>query len=280
MNNIDPTGNFATIVGAVAAVSIQTIVYSTVIGKVFYASLSAGAKLGISGFMSHATSLSSWALAAMIAVESMVEMFTDAWAVLQMVLEIIVSSLFKIVGIMLDIYDALQTLGAIDDIARSGLTPFDTGTLAFFTIAPVFIAVAIFGVAFMAVARGSMGEVLGFSFMRKKKINGPDVHHIATDKDPRLADQVEKIFTNAGMTLQDKYNKMRLQGHKGPHGTWYNKSVLERLRFAVGGHKPGTKQYREALVRELKSIRRDIRKGGWDALLKARASEIDVSGDF
>ena len=71
---------------------------------------------------------------------------------------------------------------------------------------------------------------------------------------------------------------MRLQVHVGPHGKFYHQLVYDRLARRVAG-KTGA-QYRAALIGELKAIRHDIRYGGWDALLKAAASRVDVLGNF
>lgn len=71
---------------------------------------------------------------------------------------------------------------------------------------------------------------------------------------------------------------MRLQGHVGPHGEFYHGIVLERLSAAVAG-KSGL-AYRSALIEALNDLRYDIRYNGLDALLKSRASYIDVMGKF
>jgi hypothetical protein len=71
---------------------------------------------------------------------------------------------------------------------------------------------------------------------------------------------------------------MRLPGHVGPHGKFYHSLIFNRLDSAITG-KSGAAA-RSALIEELKAIRVDIRKNGWDALLKAPASWIDTRGHF
>ena len=104
------------------------------------------------------------------------------------------------------------------------------------------------------------------------------IHHIASDKHELFKYQFRELFDEAGLSLNSPFNRMRVEGHVGPHGKFYNSLVLERLKEAVA-EKSGA-EYRSALINELMSIRRDIRKNGWDSLLKAPASMIDVKGLF
>jgi hypothetical protein len=109
-----------------------------------------------------------------------------------------------------------------------------------------------------------------------RKFDGP-IHHIASNKDAVFRPKFEQLFNRAGVNLDNSpWNRMRLQGHVGPHGKYYNELIFDRLNAAVGT-KTG-KAAKTALIEELKAIRRDIRYNGWDALLKARASWIDVMG--
>jgi hypothetical protein len=110
-----------------------------------------------------------------------------------------------------------------------------------------------------------------------RMFDGP-IHHIASDKDKLFTPLFEKLFNRAGLDLQTPWNQMRLQGHVGPHGKFYNQYVLDRLLSAVGTRTGNAA--RRAIVEELKALRRDIRHKGLDALLKARASVADVLGNF
>lgn len=110
-----------------------------------------------------------------------------------------------------------------------------------------------------------------------RKFDGP-IHHIASDKDKLFTPRFQKLFDDAGLSLQSPWNRMRLAGHVGPHGKFYNQLVYDHLRNAVGAlNGPAA---RNALINELKAIRRDIRYNGWDALLKAPESRVDVLGNF
>jgi hypothetical protein len=110
-----------------------------------------------------------------------------------------------------------------------------------------------------------------------RKFDGP-IHHIATDKHSVFTPRFKELFDRAGLSLQSAWNRIRVPGHVGPHGDFYNRLVLQRLETAVGA-KSGSAA-KSALIQELKSIRRDIRHNGWDALLKAAASKADRLGNF
>ncbi|MDP1562026.1 MAG: polymorphic toxin-type HINT domain-containing protein [Pirellulaceae bacterium] len=110
-----------------------------------------------------------------------------------------------------------------------------------------------------------------------RKFRGP-IHHIASDKDKLFLPEFKKLFERAGVDMQSPWNKMRVEGHVGPHGKYFNGLILDRLQTAVGT-KTGAAA-RTALIDELKAIRRDIRYGGWDAFLKAPASWVDTMGKY
>ncbi|SEL15787.1 A nuclease family of the HNH/ENDO VII superfamily with conserved AHH [Stigmatella aurantiaca] len=93
-------------------------------------------------------------------------------------------------------------------------------------------------------------------------------HHIATNKwwdstssggpwSPRF----QKLFDRAGMSLDDTANKVRVQGHKGPHPQKYHEQIYERLEDAMGGCR-SIQQCREALVGELEALAREITQPG------------------
>ena len=62
-------------------------------------------------------------------------------------------------------------------------------------------------------------------------------HHIASDKSlvSGYTAQYEKIFKNAGMTLQDNENLMFLQNHSGEHTVAYKQYVLDYIEYATKG---------------------------------------------
>ncbi len=105
-----------------------------------------------------------------------------------------------------------------------------------------------------------------------RQFDGP-IHHIASDKSSRFTPLFQSIFDKAGLSLQSAWNRMRLPGHVGPHGSFYSELILRRLSTAVEGTSGAA--YRSALIGELKSIRWDIRYDGWGDLLKAAASRAD-----
>lgn len=87
-----------------------------------------------------------------------------------------------------------------------------------------------------------------------------------------------KLFKTAGLSLQSKYNRVRVPGHNGAHGKFYNSLILERLQRQVSGHTGASRQ--SALISELKLIRREIKHGDLGDLLRAPASRTDVMGMF
>jgi hypothetical protein len=124
---------------------------------------------------------------------------------------------------------------------------------------------------------GSSGVLAHNAGTGYRKFRGP-IHHIASDKDKLFFPQFKKLFERAGVDMRSPWNRMRVEGHMGPHGKYYNGLILDRLQTAVGT-KTGTVA-RIALIDELKAIRRDIRYGGWDAMLRAPASWVDIMGKF
>lgn len=93
-------------------------------------------------------------------------------------------------------------------------------------------------------------------------------HHIATDKFKKSTrnggpwtPQFERLFARAGMKLSDPANRVFIQGHKGPHPRAYHEEVYERLSDAVRSCQ-GKQQCREALLRALQGLSRDISTPG------------------
>ncbi len=93
--------------------------------------------------------------------------------------------------------------------------------------------------------------------------DGP-VHHICTNKNP-IADttggpwtpRCEEVFKKAGMTLEDAANKVRLNGHDGPHPEFYHNEVLLRLNRSVVRCRT-TESCRASLMKELAKIANEL----------------------
>lgn len=93
-------------------------------------------------------------------------------------------------------------------------------------------------------------------------------HHIATDKwteathsggpwTPRF----QRIFDRAGMSLNDPANKVRVQGHQGPHPRDYHERIHKRLEEATQGCNT-IEQCRKALTEELQRLAKQISTEG------------------
>jgi hypothetical protein len=71
----------------------------------------------------------------------------------------------------------------------------------------------------------------------------------------------KKIFDRAGMSLDDPTNKVRVQGHRGPHPEEYHQVVFKRLNEAIGDCS-SMQQCRKSLTEELKSLAQEISTPG------------------
>ncbi|WP_164020261.1 AHH domain-containing protein [Pyxidicoccus trucidator] len=119
------------------------------------------------------------------------------------------------------------------------------------TLAPTAVA---------AVALGTGGGIQG-------DLEG-EIHHICTNKN-EVSDRTggpwspifEDIFKQAGMTLNDTVNLVRIKGHKGSHTREYHQEVLNRIARAMKGCKD-TAQCRTRLVNELSRIAHDLTTPG------------------
>ncbi len=96
---------------------------------------------------------------------------------------------------------------------------------------------------------------------------GPE-HHIATDKWTEATHsggpwtpKFQQLFEQAGMSLDDAANKVRVRGHVGPHPQEYHEEVHDRLRDAMKGCR-SMQQCREALTAELRRLAREIATEG------------------
>ncbi|MFP2929076.1 AHH domain-containing protein [Pyxidicoccus sp. 3LG] len=95
-----------------------------------------------------------------------------------------------------------------------------------------------------------------------------EIHHICTDKNEvseasggPWTPLFEAYFEQAGMSLGDRANLVRIKGHKGPHPREYHEEVLSRIDLAMKGCR-GTVQCRTVLVVELSKIARDLTTAG------------------
>ncbi|WNG25933.1 hypothetical protein F0U62_19350 [Cystobacter fuscus] len=126
------------------------------------------------------------------------------------------------------------------------------------------IALPAEGVLNVALAPGAVAAVAMYSDNRiPGDAEGP-VHHICTNKNTISAVSggpwtplCEKIFEKAGMTLEDVANKVRINGHEGPHPGPYHEKVTSRLQDAVSRCKT-TETCRAKLVNELARIASEL----------------------
>ena len=120
------------------------------------------------------------------------------------------------------------------------------------------------GVLNVALAPGAVAVV---ALYQQGKIPGDaegPTHHICTNKNTISAASggpwtplCEKIFKKAGLTLEDVANKVRLNGHEGPHPELYHAAVAERLKVAVSACRT-TETCRVKLVNELAKIANEL----------------------
>jgi hypothetical protein len=93
-------------------------------------------------------------------------------------------------------------------------------------------------------------------------------HHIATVRNRESevrggpwTQRFEKLFIQAGMTLEDPVNTVHLKGHYGPHPEAYHREVYRRLTLALF-RCPNTEVCRSRLVAELRHIAEEICTSG------------------
>ncbi|MFP2902053.1 AHH domain-containing protein [Corallococcus sp. 4LFB] len=95
-----------------------------------------------------------------------------------------------------------------------------------------------------------------------------DVHHICTDKNEvselsggPWTPVFEPFFEQAGMSLNDTANLVRINGHRGPHPAEYHQAVLNRISKAMGKCR-GVAQCRTALMDVLTAIAEELTTAG------------------
>ncbi|KFA87587.1 AHH domain-containing protein [Archangium violaceum] len=98
--------------------------------------------------------------------------------------------------------------------------------------------------------------------------DGHQRHHLCTNKNdisesnggPWTPD-FERVFSRAGMSLDDPANIVYLRDHKGPHPEAYHTEIFKRLNDALGTCRP-LAECRAKLVDELDRIAGDVCKQG------------------
>ncbi|RKG56246.1 hypothetical protein D7X30_24920 [Corallococcus sp. AB011P] len=126
------------------------------------------------------------------------------------------------------------------------------------------------GVLNVTLAPGAAAALAMYSDGRFPGDETGPVHHICSNKNP-ISDatggpwtpRCEKVFKKAGMTLEDVANKVRLNGHKGPHPERYHKEVMDRLERAVERCRT-TETCRDSLMKELARIANELLTQGSD----------------
>ncbi|RUO92457.1 hypothetical protein D7Y11_14720 [Corallococcus sp. AB018] len=120
------------------------------------------------------------------------------------------------------------------------------------------------GVLNVALAPGAVAALAMYGEGRFPGDEKGPVHHICTNKN-LISDaaggpwtpKCEKVFKKAGMTLEDAANKVRLNGHEGPHPERYHTEVLQRLNRSVSRCRT-TETCRASLMEELAKIANEL----------------------
>ncbi|MCY1031623.1 AHH domain-containing protein [Corallococcus sp. BB11-1] len=125
------------------------------------------------------------------------------------------------------------------------------------------IAMPAAGVLNVALAPGATAAVAMYSNGIPGDAEGP-IHHICTNKNLISAvtggpwtPRCEDVFKKAGMTLESASNKVRLNGHEGPHPEKYHNAVVVRLERAVARCRT-TESCRASLSDELARIANEL----------------------
>lgn len=94
-------------------------------------------------------------------------------------------------------------------------------------------------------------------------------HHILTNKNwksPRTggpwSPAFETYLNGAGLKFSNPLNRVRVKGHRGPHPEAYHRYVFDQLELATTGLKPGTPEYREAVISVLKKLGKEVQTPG------------------
>ncbi|NOK14289.1 AHH domain-containing protein [Corallococcus exercitus] len=126
------------------------------------------------------------------------------------------------------------------------------------------IAMPAAGVLNVTLAPGAAAALAMYGEGRYPGDAGGPVHHICTNKNPisnatggPWTPECERIFRKAGMTLEDAANKVRLNGHEGPHPELYHNQVMSRLERSVARCRT-TEACRASLLKELAKIANEL----------------------
>jgi hypothetical protein len=92
-------------------------------------------------------------------------------------------------------------------------------------------------------------------------------HHIASNKFSKSTQsggpwtpRYQDIFDRAGMSLEDPANKVRVQGHQGPHPRQYHEEIYRRLDAATSACR-SMAECRAVLTKVLQKLAREISTG-------------------
>jgi RHS repeat-associated protein len=146
------------------------------------------------------------------------------------------------------VFGAGATAGSV------GLVPASGGASAIAT--PGTAALTAGAAAVTVRAGGNLGKDLAL-FRQGDKGKG-QTHHVATDKSQKsgYTQTLKGIFEKGGLSLQDKANKIFLEGHRGPHNPKYHEHVIEKLTGATEGLSGDA--YTSALNDALAALRKEI----------------------
>ncbi|NTX39292.1 AHH domain-containing protein [Myxococcus sp. CA051A] len=147
---------------------------------------------------------------------------------------------------------------SVQAASQAGVVLSAVGEVRAVAVVGEVVTLAVAADAVSATAQGLGGAVVG-----PVDAKGHD-HHIATDKwweatynDGPWSPKFQEVFDQAGMSLNDPANIVRVAGHKGPHPEEYHQRILDRLQGAMRGC--GTMlRCRDALTEELKRLARQI----------------------
>ncbi len=189
INFVDPSGHFETMAGAVAALSIQGVLYSIIGGMT--ANAISGGKIagGLAAFFSAIMSPGTWAMAANGVFDSLKDLISDVGALLKTVAIAIISQIFGFVNIAMTLWGAFQSAGMLVDIVRSGLSAEDIGTVLAVLTASVII------VSIVSIAIGAAIRSIGRSVnVGNNKIRGDMARdYVAAREGTQFTEQVYHV---------------------------------------------------------------------------------------
>ncbi|MCP3061815.1 AHH domain-containing protein [Myxococcus sp. K38C18041901] len=126
------------------------------------------------------------------------------------------------------------------------------------------------GVLNVALAPGAAAALALYSEGRYPGDDEGPTHHICTNKNTKSPNSggpwtplCEKLFTRAGLSLNDVSNLVRLKAHEGPHPQAYHQAVINRLQKSLGRCK-SEETCRPRLVEELAKIADELMTPGSD----------------